>query len=158
MSAVDYLLKPYSQDRFNQAVIKAIERIRDKDKTAKILDKLSNVRTEASPFIDRVVVKSGLKINVIPVGNIEYLQADDDYVTIYTQSDRYLKQQTMKNFEAQLDPSQFIRVHRSYIVKVDQIVQIEPYEKDSKVVVLKNGKKIKVSKTGLKTLKQTLGL
>ncbi len=158
LSAVDYLLKPYSQDRFNQAVIKAIERIRDKDKTAKILDKLSNVRTEASPFIDRVVVKSGLKINVIPVGNIEYLQADDDYVTIYTQSDRYLKQQTMKNFEAQLDPSQFIRVHRSYIVKVDQIVQIEPYEKDSKVVVLKNGKKIKVSKTGLKTLKQTLGL
>jgi two-component system LytT family response regulator len=158
LSAVDYLLKPYSQDRFNQAVIKAIERIKDKDKTAKILDKLSNVRTEASPFIDRVVVKSGLKINVIPVGNIEYLQADDDYVTIYTQSDRYLKQQTMKNFEAQLDPSQFIRVHRSYIVKVDQIVQIEPYEKDSKVVVLKNGKKIKVSKTGLKTLKQTLGL
>ena len=158
LSAVDYLLKPYNQDRFNHAVEKALEKIKGKDLSGKEVKELESVRAELTEYLDRVVVKTGSKINVIPIGKIEYLQADDDYVTIYTAENRYLKQQTMKYFEANLNPNQFIRVHRSYIVKTDQIVQIEPYEKDSKVVVLRNGKKIKVSKSGLKTLKQALGL
>lgn len=158
LSAVDYLLKPYNQNRFNQAVEKAFEKIKAKDSSGKEVKELESVRAELTEYLDRVVVKTGSKISVIPIGKIEYLQADDDYVTIYTAENRYLKQQTMKYFEANLNPNQFIRVHRSYIVKTDQIVQIEPYEKDSKVVVLRNGKKIKVSKSGLKTLKQALGL
>ena len=106
--------------------------------------------------LERVVVKSGKKINIVATGEIDYLEAQDDYVMLYCSSGKYLKQKTMKYFESHLDPNQFIRVHRSFIVRVDQINRIELYEKDTYRIQLKKGITIPVSKTGLKKLKSGL--
>lgn len=157
-SAVDYLLKPYSKERFDQAVQKALRIIQEESAGTSQVEKVMKARVEMEAYLDRIVVKTGTKIQVIPVHQIDYFEADDDYVMIYTADSRYLKQQRMKYFEKHLDPHQFVRVHRSYIVKTDLITQIEPYEKDTKMVVLKNGKKIKASKSGLKNLKQALDI
>jgi two-component system LytT family response regulator len=154
LNAVDYLLKPYSRERLVEAVRKAIDRIRSQQPVDKKIGKLINHSLD--DIIERVVVKTGSKIKVIPVQKIQYLEAQDDYVMIYTEESKHLKQATMNFFEIHLDPKQFIRVHRSYIVKIDQVVQLEPYEKDNYIVVLKSGAKIKVSKSGMKNLKAML--
>ncbi len=153
-NAVDYLLKPYSKERLIEAVKKAIDRIKSQRPADKNIGKLIN--QSFGDIIERVVVKTGSKIKVIPVQKMHYLEAQDDYVMIYTEDSKHLKQATMAFFETHLDPKQFIRVHRSYIVKIDQVVQLEPYEKDNYVAVLKSGAKIKVSKSGMKNLKATL--
>ena len=154
LNAVDYLLKPYSKDRLNEAVDKALKRNSTTESKAEIFKKLSE--QTVSENMERIVVKTGSKIKVIPVDAINYFEAQDDYVMLYTDSSKHLKQGTMKFFEEHLDPHKFIRVHRSYIVKIDQVIQLEPYAKDSYVAKLKNGTVIKVSKSGLKSLKEKL--
>lgn len=154
LNAVDYLLKPYSKDRLTEAVEKAVKKIRSNQPNDSNIENLIN--RPAGDIIDRVVVKTGSKIHVIPVQKIYYLEAQDDYVMIYTSEGKHLKNSTMKFFEAHLDPDQFIRVHRSYMVRIDQVVQLEPYAKDSYVIKLKSGVSIKVSKSGMKNLKQKL--
>ncbi len=154
LNAVDYLLKPYSRERLVEAVKKAVDRIRSQRPAERKIEKL--IGQSLGDIIERVVVKTGSKIKVIPVQKIHYLEAQDDYVMIYTEESKHLKQATMSFFEAHLDPKQFIRVHRSYIVKIDQVVQLEPYEKDNYIAVLKSGAKIKVSKSGMKNLKALL--
>jgi len=154
MNAVDYLLKPYSADRLTEAVHKAIKKISHKEIRTEDIQKL--VRRPLTEKLERVVVKTGIKIKVIPVEKINYLEAQDDYVMIYTDEGKHLKQATMSFFEENLDSNAFIRVHRSYIVKIDQVMQLEPYGKDTYVAKLKNGITLKVSKSGLKNLKQKL--
>ncbi len=154
MNAVDYLLKPYSADRLIFAVQKALEKIRHKETRTEDIQKL--VRKPLTEKLERVVVKSGIKIKVIPVEKINYLEAQDDYVMIYTDDGKHLKQATMSFFEENLDSNAFIRVHRSYIVRIEQVMQLEPYGKDTYVAKLKNGVTVKVSKSGLKNLKQKL--
>jgi two-component system, LytTR family, response regulator len=158
LNAVDYLLKPYGQDRFDKSIYKAAQLLADKVKFEEPIKALIETRPEQQPVIDRIVVKTGSKITVVPTAKIQYLEADDDYVEVHTLDERYLKQQTMKYFEAHLDDSEFIRVHRSFIVRISEIIQLEQYEKDSKILILKSGKKIKVSKTRLKNLKEKLGI
>jgi two-component system LytT family response regulator len=154
MNAVDYLLKPYSADRLAEAVNKAIERIRHKEVKTGDIQKL--VRMPLTDKLERVVVKTGIKIRVIPVEKINYLEAQDDYVMIYTDEGKHLKQATMSFFEEHLDQNTFIRIHRSYIAKIDQVMQLEPYGKETYVAKMKNGVTLKVSKSGLKNLKQKL--
>jgi two-component system LytT family response regulator len=154
MNAVDYLLKPYSADRLIFAVHKAVEKLAHKEAGTEDIHKL--VRQPLTEKIERVVVKTGIKIRVIPVEKINYLEAQDDYVMIYTDEGKHLKQATMSFFEENLDSNAFIRVHRSYIVRIDQVMQLEPYGKDTYVAKLKNGVTLKVSKSGLKNLKQKL--
>ena len=154
MNAVDYLLKPYSADRLMEAIHKAIDKIRQKETKTENYHKL--VQQPLSDKLERVVVKTGIKIKVIPVEKINYLEAQDDYVMIYTDEGKHLKQATMSFFEKNLDSSAFIRVHRSYIVRIEQVMQLEPYGKDTYVAKLKNGVTVKVSKSGLKNLKQKL--
>jgi two-component system LytT family response regulator len=153
-NAVDYLLKPYSRDRLMEAVKKALVRIRSKQPSTRNIEKL--ISQPLGGTIERVVVKTGSRIKVVPVSRIQYLEAQDDYVMIYTEDSKHLKQATMKFFEAHLDPHQFIRVHRSYIVKIDQVVQLEPYEKDNYVAKLRSGASVKVSKSGMRNLKGML--
>jgi len=153
-NAVDYLLKPFSRERFASAIEKAIEKIGNKDDESEKIKKLSEDTIE--DYLRRVVVKSHQKISVFPVENIRYIESQDDYVMIYTTESKHLKQKTMKFFESHLDPGQFVRIHRTYIVNVEQIIQLEPYEKDSYVCVIKDGSKLKVSQSGLKILKQRL--
>jgi two-component system LytT family response regulator len=136
------------------AVHKAVEKLAHKEAGTEDIHKL--VRQPLTEKIERVVVKTGIKIRVIPVEKINYLEAQDDYVMIYTDEGKHLKQATMSFFEENLDSNAFIRVHRSYIVRIDQVMQLEPYGKDTYVAKLKNGVTLKVSKSGLKNLKQKL--
>lgn len=152
---VDYLLKPFPKDRLMQAIDRAIERIKGNVQTDLPVDKL----TEApeSEYIERVVVKDKSKIHIIPVEHIRYFESLDDYVMIYTKERRFIKQKTMKFFESNLNPKEYVRIHRSFIAKVDEIAEIQQYEKESHIVILKNDhQKLKVSKTGYKNLKQVL--
>ncbi len=156
-NAVDYLLKPYSRERFAQSVNKAVERIREKAGPSAGLAKLAGGTLPDGIYLDRIVVRTGQRIKVVAINQVEYLEAEDDYVMIYTPDGRYLKQMTMGYFEEHLDPAEFLRVHRSHIVKLNQIVQLEPYDKETKVLVMKSGKKIHTSKAGLKRLREVLG-
>jgi two-component system LytT family response regulator len=151
--AVDYLLKPFSKERFTKAVEKFIANT-EAPSSAKMLENAA-----ASPQQrHRVVVKTGGKIKIIPVEDIQFLEAADDYVKIQTKEGGFLKKRTMSHFEGILDEQQFVRTHRSYIVNVQQITRIDPYEKENYLAVLKDGRQIPVSKTGYARLKQVLGL
>lgn len=155
--AIDYLLKPFSPERFNKAVDKWLQQ-KDlntvKNNTAALL-----ASAVASPERqDRIVVKTGNKIKIIPEPDILYLEADGDYVMIYTPEGRYLKSKTMQYFENTLDHKKFLRVHRSHMLQLSQIVRLEPYEKDSHVAILKSGAQIPVSRSGYAKLKQVLGI
>lgn len=154
--AVDYLLKPFSQDRFNKAIQKWMEQ--HGADTAKNTRELLSDAAYSPMQSQRIVVKDGSKIKIIPVHEILYLEAADDYVKIHTKEGYFLKNKTMGNFENTLSPQQFVRTHRSYIVNIQQITRIEPYEKDNHVAVLKSGAQIPVSRTGYGKLKEVLGL
>ena len=158
LNAADYLLKPYGEERFEQAVSRALERIKTKTKkTEPVREIIDSHQTEIGP-VDRIVVKTGSKIKVIPIDQVEYIEAYDDYVNIYTSEGRFIKQQTMGFYEKHLNSKEFVRVHRSHIVRLNQIVQIETYEKDSKVLIMRSEARIKVSRSGLKVLKEKLGM
>lgn len=154
LNAIDYLLKPFSSDRLLDALEKAKQRLKSKTPQTDKIKKL--VQQPLDEIIERVVVKSHNKIHVIPVDKIRYLEAQDDYVMIYTLEGKHLKQATMKYFENHLDPNEFMRVHRSYIIRLDQVVQLEPYGKDNYIAKLKNGPSVKISKSGFKNLKEKL--
>lgn len=152
VNAIDYLLKPFSQERFEEAVNKVI-----KDETTVADKKINNLKfhiDESIEFIDRVIVKHNQKINIIPIEKVIYFEAQDDYVMIYSDDGKYLKQKTMKYFEDHLDSKDFVRIHRSYIVNITRIKEIELYDKDSYKVVLKDSTKLPVSRTGYNKLKQ----
>lgn len=157
LNAVDYLLKPFSKDRLLSAIDKVKHRIQNAEDTSEKLEELSNFRA-GEEFIDRVVVKDRHKIHIVTVDQIRYIESLDDYVMIYTYDGRHMKQKTMKYFENGLDPKNFIRIHRSYIVQVDNIAEIQQYEKESYIVILKDKDKtkLKVSKTGYKRIKEIL--
>ena len=153
--AVDYLLKPFSQERFDKAIQKWKEqKVGSQKNTEELLETASHSPSQSQ----RIVVKTGTKIKIIPVHDVQYLEADDDYVSIHTQEGSFLKNKTMSFFEQTLDPRQFVRVHRSYILSVQQITRIDPYEKDAHIAILKSGAKIPVSKTGYVKLKAVLGI
>ncbi len=153
-NAADYLLKPYSKDRLLEAVDKVVDRIQKEGVVSDVSEKIENFPKEG--FLDRVVVKDRHKIHIIPVDQIRYIESMDDYVMIYTSEGRHMKQKTMHYFEASLDTKEFVRIHRSYIVKVSQINEIQQYEKESYIVILHDKTKLKVSKTGYKNLKEVL--
>lgn len=157
LNAVDYLLKPFSKERLLAAVEKVKQRIQNADEPDDRLEELSNYRP-GEGYIDRVVVKDRHKIHIITVDQIRYIESLDDYVMIYTHDGRHMKQKTMKYFETNLDPNNFIRIHRSYIVQVDNIAEIQQYEKESYIVILKDKDKtkLKVSKSGYKKIKDVL--
>lgn len=153
-NAADYLLKPYSKERLLEAVGKVSERIKNEGSDSDIAEKVSNYPKEE--YLDRIVVKDRHKIHVIPVDEVRYIDSMDDYVMIYTENGRYMKQKTMKYFENSLDPKDYVRIHRSHIVKVSEINEIQQYEKESYIVILHDKTKLKVSKTGYKNLKEAL--
>jgi two-component system LytT family response regulator len=155
--AVDYLLKPFSKDRFNKAIEKYLAQAPAAASPKKTEDLLETASHSPAQH-ERIVVKTGTKVKIIPVQDVEYLAADDDYVSVYTAEGSFLKNKTMNFFEQMLDPRQFVRVHRSYIIAIPQITRIDPYEKDAHLAILKSGAKIPVSKTGYVKLKQVLGI
>ncbi len=155
--AVDYLLKPISKNRFDQAMKKFLEQ-NERPAKQKATHALLEEKESEPEQIERIVVKTGNKIQVIPVHTVICFAADDDYVQIHTAENQYLKNKTMNYFEKHLDPDLFVRVHRSYIIRVDTLQRLEPYEKDSQVAILSNKMRVNVSKAGYARLKQVLGL
>jgi two-component system, LytTR family, response regulator len=155
--AVDYLLKPFSKERFDKAVQKLL--VQGNTRVEKMNTQMLLESTAKSPAQNhRVVVKTGGKIKIIPMDEIHFMEAADDYVKIHTREGVYLKNKTMSFFEQSLDPQYFVRTHRSFIVNLQQITRIEPYEKDNHLAILRSGAQVPVSRTGHAKLKSVLGL
>lgn len=154
LNAVDYLLKPYSQDRFDGALLKAKGRVRTGELQAPKIQKTLNETQPAT--LDRIVVKTGNKIHIVTASKIDFIEAMDDYVRIHTEEGKYVKQQTMKFLEAHLDQDNFVRIHRSYILAIRCISKIEVMAKESYVAILKDGGTLPVSRSGYSKLKETL--
>jgi two-component system LytT family response regulator len=154
VNAVDYLLKPIELGRFDQAIQKLPAKLGNEQATQELLETAALSPTQNS----RVVVKNAGVIKIIPVSDLHYLEADDDYVKLSTTEGKFHKNKTMSFFEQTLDPSQFIRIHRSYLINLAEVTKIELKEKESYVVLLKSGIWLPVSKTGYVKLKAALGL
>lgn len=152
--AVDYLLKPIVKERFDKAVQKWLQHAPDKERP-KVTELLETNVYEG--YQHRIVVKDSGLIRIIPATEIFYIEANDDYIKIVTNDGSYLKKSTLSHIENTLDPQQFVRVHRSYMIPVTQLKRIEPYEKDSHIALLHCGAKVTVSKAGMAKLKNLLG-
>lgn len=155
--AVDYLLKPFSKERFEKAVNKWLLQQQDTaaaGSTQHLLEAVANSPVQRN----RIVVKNGSRIKIIPVNDVLYLEAADDYVKVHTAEGCFLKSKTMAHFEAVLDATLFCRCHRSYLVNTQFITRIDPYEKDSHIAILKNGARVAVSRGGYGKLRTVLGL
>lgn len=156
LNAVDYLLKPFPKRRFLDAVKKATEKIEsgtaNKEPASQLLAKMPETATP----VNRIVVRKGNSINLIPVDKIIFVEAQDDYVMIHHADGKALKQQTMKFYEDSLSKQDFVRIHRSYLVRVEEIKRIEPYGKDNHVAILQSGDKLPVSRAGFKQLREEL--
>lgn len=154
--AVDYLLKPFSKERFEKAIDKwqAQNGTQQKLATESLLQSTNELPSQS----ERIVIKLGGKIKIIPVGELHYLEAADDYVKLHTKEGGFLKNKTMSFFEQTLNNLQFVRTHRSYIINIQEITRIEPYEKEAHLAILKSGAQIPVSKTGYVKLRSVLGL
>ena len=156
LNATDYLLKPYSEDRFAEAVNKAIQKIGQTTEVKEEAKNLTEARRDQDEQIDRLVVKTGNKIQILPLDSIHHFEAQDDYVAIHAEAGKYLKLMRMKHLESGLPLGEFIRIHRSHMVNVKMIEKLELYEKDSYLLTLKNGKQLPVSRSGHSKLKEVL--
>ena len=154
-NAIDYLLKPYPFERVIAAVNKAVERLNSKSGGLEI-SRLIETHDDGGAVLNRIVVKSGRKIQVIPIDSVHYIESQDDFVMIYCNEGHFMKQKTMKYFEQHLDEQQFVRIHRSFLLNLTYLAEIQPYEKDSWIVLTKPGAKLKVSKAGYANLKDKL--
>jgi two-component system, LytTR family, response regulator len=179
--AVDYLLKPYGADRFEAALARAKERLSGKsggktsaNPTSGAASELGGARAATpstsqqkaadlaaaarppSQYLERVPVRDGTRVFIIPIAKLDYVEAQDDYVALCAEGKKHLKQQTISSLEAALDPSRFLRIHRSYIVNLERVTKVEPYAKDSHVAVLANGAQLPVSRAGYSRLRAFL--
>ncbi len=158
LNAVDYLLKPYSKQRFDAALHKALTKLRSGTTSPVNLQTLKQTVGEQSGSLARIAVKNRQQIYVVPIQEVDYIEANGDYVTLHTAKGAFLKERTMKYFEENLPQQQFIRIHRSYIVNVGEVSKIELYEKESYRIHLKNGTVLKASSNGYKALKEAVRL
>jgi len=152
--AVDYLLKPYSKERFEAALERAKSQNAERAPDAVAL---AAVARPAGQFLERIVVKDGTKVTLVPTAKLDYVEALDDYVSLATEGKKLLKQQTISSLEAALNPAVFVRIHRSFVVNFERVSRIEPYGKESKVAVLGNGVKLPVSRAGYERLRKVMG-
>ena len=151
--AVDYLLKPFGADRLKVALERTKERLGGK------LPPPAELAAAARPpaqYLERIVVKDGSRVHIIPVAKLDYAEAQDDYVALAVEGKKHLKQQTLSNLEKALDPERFLRIHRSYIVNLDRLGKVEPYGKDTHVVILTTGAQLPVSRSGYARLREIL--
>ena len=156
--AIDYLLKPYNRARFAESIKKVLSTLKVENTEVPAANGSALLESYQKEPTHQVVVKDGSNITIIPVDEIIRLAAQDDYVEIISSKGKHLKKQTMSHFEKTLDPSQFIRVHRSSIVKASLIDKIEKYGKETHMVYLNNGDQVVASATGYGKLKEVLGI
>jgi two-component system, LytTR family, response regulator len=170
--AIDYLLKPFSAERINDAIARALVRLRPQGQPAATAESASvapeppiapitpqQLRTEAKPPagpLERVLIRDGSKVHVIPVDDVDFVQAQDDYVCFHAGGKQYLKEQPLAEVEAALDAARFVRIHRSFLLNVDRLARVEPLTKDSRIAILKDGRKLPLSRAGYQRLNALL--
>lgn len=155
-AAVDYLLKPFGAERFRIALEKVRRRVGEV-RPASMPETLQNAARPAGAHLERIVVRDGAKVHVIPAGKLDYAEAQDDYVSLRSEGKSWLKQQTIASLEAALDPRRFVRLHRSYVVNIDRITRIEPNTKDTWLAVLTDGSRIPVNRGGYAKFNALIG-
>jgi len=146
VKAIDYLLKPFDEERFQKSLNRALEQIELKKNNVAILKNLLNEISKGKPFLERIMVNEGSRYFFIPIQKIIFISAEEKYVNLHTEKDRYLIRETMTNLEQQLDPTKFKRIHRSHIVNIDFIKELQPWSHGDYVVILKDGKKLMLSR------------
>lgn len=152
----DYLLKPINQERFEKAVKKALDQLKEKQDRLPDMNQMVDDALGGGKYLDRIVIRSGSNIHVVYCEDLLCIEASDDYVIVHSAADQWVKKQTLKFYEDKLDPREFVRVHRSFMVKTSAISRIEPYSKDAYIAVLQNSMKVSVSKAGYSRLKEIM--
>lgn len=150
--AVDYLLKPFSQTRMAEALARARHRLATQPEagTEGLREALRQVR------VDRILVRDGHKVHIVAVERLDYVQAQDDYVMLHAGGRALLKEQPLASLEVQLDPARFVRIHRSYLINLACLERVELEAKDRRVVVLRSGVRLPVSRSGHQRLSERL--
>jgi two-component system, LytTR family, response regulator len=151
--AVDYLLKPFGAERFEAALTRARQRMGEQKRVP--VELATQARTPGQ-FSDRIVLRDGSDVHIIPIAKLDYAEAQDDYVALASEGKKRLKQQTITSLEHSLDPGRFLRVHRSYILNIERLKKLEPYGKDSHVAILTDGTRLPVSRSGYTRLRALL--
>jgi two-component system, LytTR family, response regulator len=152
--AVDYLLKPFAVERLGEAVAGAGERGGQALQTEE--EALASAARRREGPLERVLIRDGAQVHVLPVETIDFVEAQDDYAAFHAAGKNYLKEQTLAELESRLDPARFVRVHRSFIVNVERIARVELYAKDSRIAILRDGRKLPVSRAGYSRLQSLL--
>ncbi len=151
--AVDYLLKPFGAERFERALERAKARVGERGAGVA----LAHAARHREQRVERIVVKDGTRVHIIPIDKLDYVEAQDDYVALHSGGRSYLKQQPIAGVEAMLDPARFVRIHRSSIVNLERVTRIEPYAKDSRIAILTDGTRLPVSRSGYARLMEAMG-
>lgn len=154
-SAVDYLLKPFNKERFDSSIQKWKK---FQPNLLNAVNRLTEIENKQPDEHLRVVIKDGSEIKIIPTVDIQYIEAYDDYVKIFTKEKYHLKKKTMNYFERTLNQNEFVRIHRSYIININELTKIESFEKNSYVAILRSGKRVPISRTAYSPLKERLGI
>ncbi|HEX9984834.1 MAG TPA: LytTR family transcriptional regulator DNA-binding domain-containing protein [Thermoanaerobaculia bacterium] len=152
--AIDYLLKPFTPARFAEVVAHAEQLVRMRARQP--LTELTSTISASRKPLQRIAFRDGANIEVIPVQRIDYIEAQDDYLHVHSRGTKHVKQQTLGELERLLDPARFVRVHRSYIVNLESLARVEPYAKDSRVAILRDGTRIPISRAGYERLRELL--
>ena len=150
--AADYLLKPFDAERFERALERAKTRLGERRPPADL-----GAARPSGQRPERIVVKDGTRVHVIPLDKLDYAEAQDDYVALHSGGKQYLKQQPIASLEATLDPARFVRIHRSAIVNLERVARIEPYGKESRLAILTDGARLPVSRAGYARLLEAMG-
>ena len=152
VNAIDYLLKPYNQERFNQAVKKTLASIKSQS-DERLRNNFQKFEQKALGKLERIVIKRNNEILIIPIDEIIFIEAQDDYVNIVSSKGKYLKYRTLKFYKENLPDNVFIKVHRSYIINISKLHKVEQFKKGSYIAILKDSTRIPVSKNGFERLK-----
>ncbi len=164
--AVDYLLKPFGRERLAAALEQARGRLgrgpgaaaaaASPSVSGLLASRIAAAARGPDRWAERIVVRNGAKVHVIPVDRLDWAEAEDDYVSLHAEGRTWLKQQTLAELEGQLDPRRFVRVHRSHLIALDRIARIEPFSKDSRVAILRDGRQIPISRSGYARLRELM--
>ncbi len=154
-AAVDYLLKPFDSERFRSALQRVRRRLGETVRTPNAAD-LRKAAQAPGQYTQRMVIKDGTRIQIVTADQLDYAEAQDDYVALHSGGKTYLKQQTISSLEASLDPARFVRIHRSYLVNLDRVTKVEPYTKDTRLAILSDKSQVPVSRAGYLRLKELM--
>jgi two-component system LytT family response regulator len=156
-AAVDYLLKPFHIERFRVALERARRRLRETKGLPADPVHLKNAARQPDQFLQRIVVKDGTRVHIIPVDKLDYVEVQDEYVALRSTGRTYLKQQSMASLEASLDPGRFLRIHRAYLVNIDRIAKIDQDMAGARVAILTDGAEVPVSRSGYARFRELVG-